>query len=146
MFFFFFLNHNRHHDLNPSWPYLSESRNVESTTSVVSVILGHGITNSEICTSVPINVETNASFVVSTQYLKSVEDIKCDDNGSWLNNGVRKVYLSIVNEKNPKKIEVKVLKRGGKAPGGKSWCLTRTYFILKRSKDFKKVIVSLQGM
>ena len=55
---------------------MSESWDMESTTSVVSLILGHGIVNSEeICRSVPINVQTNASFIVSTETLKSVDDI-----------------------------------------------------------------------
>ena len=118
---------------------------MESTTSTVSLILGHGIHEEEICKSVPRNVESNGNFLVSTESLKCVEDIKCDDGGSWVNNGVRKVYLHIRNEKDCKKMKVEVVKRGGKAPDDQCWCLTRTYFFLKEAKDFRKITVSLQG-
>ena len=118
---------------------------VESNTSTVSLILGHGIRKEEICNSVPRIVESNSNFLVSTESLKCVEDIKCDDGGSWVNNGVRKVYLHIRNEKDCKKMKVEVVKRGGKAPDDQCWCLNRTYFFLKESKDFRKIIVSLQG-
>ena len=53
-------------------------------------------------------VESNGNFLVSTESLKCVEDIKCDDGGSWVNNGVRKVYLHIRNEKYCKKMKVEV--------------------------------------
>ena len=118
---------------------------MESTTSTVSLILGHGIHEEEICKSVPRNVESNGNFLVSTESLKCVEDIKCDDGGSWVNNGVRKVYLHIRNEKDCKKMKVEVVKRGGKAPDDQCWCLTHTYFFLKEAKDFRKITVSLQG-
>ena len=118
---------------------------VESTTGTVSLILGHGTHNEEICKSVPRNVASNSNFLVSTKCLKHKEDIKCDDGGSWVNNGIRKVYIHIHNEKNHKKMKVDVIKRGGKAPDDQCWCLTRTYFILKQSKDFKTIIVTLQS-
>ena len=44
--------------------------------------------------------------MVDTSHLKSTEDIKCDDNGSWLNNGVRKLYLDIQNPDDPVKLKV----------------------------------------
>ncbi len=89
-------------------------------------------------------VETNANFIISTEDLRNKEDVKCDDDGSWINNGVRKIYMHITDPGNPKKLKVTVFQRGGKAPGA-CWILTRTYFVFKNSKDFKKVVVSLQG-
>ena len=133
------------HDSNSCWPYLAESWDVESSSSIVPIILGLGITAEYVYTSVPLNVQTNCNFIVNTENLKSMEDIRCNDCGSWINNGTRKLYLEIRNETDPKKIKVKVLQRGGKAPRGRCWCLTRSYFVLKQSKDFKKVITSLQG-
>ncbi len=103
----------------------------------MTLILGHGIDKIEnmTCKSVPLSVQENANFLVDTKNLKSVEDLKCDDNGCWLNNGVRKIYL-VVNKNDNKSIKVKVVKRGGKAPAEKSWFLIRTYYVLKQSKDF----------
>ena len=106
---------------------------------MVSLIFRHGIAESDVCKSVPKNVEGNASFLVNTQGLKNPDDIKC---GSWVNNGVRKIYLSIKHHDNPKKIKLTVIKRGGKPPSHKHWCLTRTYYIFKDSKDFREYYVT----
>ena len=113
---------------------------------MVSLIFAHGIAESDVCKFVPKNVEGNASFLVNTQGLKNLDDIKCDDCGCWVNNGVRKIYLSIKHHDNPKKMKLTVINRGGKPPSHKYWCLTRTYYIIKDSKDFRKITMSLQGM
>ena len=61
---------------------------------MVSLIFGHGIAESDICKSVPKNVEGNASFLVKTQGLNNPDDIRCDDGVSWVNNRVQKsIYL-----------------------------------------------------
>ena len=112
---------------------------------LVSLLLGYGIHTSDICLSIPKNVDTNATFIVNTDKLRKPSDIKCDDCGSWMNNGVRKLYLSVKNQNNPDLLDVTVMKRGGKPPLGTHWCLPRTYFVYKGSKDFRKIIVSLQG-
>ena len=40
-------------------------------------------------------VDVNAAFIVDTSSLGSRDDIKCDDNGAWINNGVPKLYLDV---------------------------------------------------
>ena len=127
------------------WPALSRGYNTENTSSVVSLLLGHKVQSRHICQSVPKNVNYNGTFLIDTSDLRSLEDIKCDDMGSWTNNGVRKLYLNIENHESPKKIQVKVIKRSGKKPSCRHWCLTRTYYMYKESTDFKKMIISLQG-
>ena len=133
--------HGGHFD----WPYLTSDKNTESTHSLVSLILGHNVSEDLICKSIPKNVEKNANFLINTENVRNKEDVRCDDDGSWINNGVRKIYLHIQNPANPNKLRITVIKRGGKAPSDNHWCLTRTYFVFKDSKDFKKVVVSLQG-
>ena len=125
---------------------LSEEHDVDSTSYLVSLLLGFGIHTSDICQSVPRNVEANARFVVDAHKLRKSEDVKCNDCGSWINNGVRKLYLSVKNQNNPDLLDVIVIKRGGKPPSEIHWCLTRTYFVHKGSRDFRKIIVSLQGI
>ena len=49
------------YNANSSWPYLAPSWNVKSTEAVVSLILGHRISSSEVCKSVPLHVEANAT-------------------------------------------------------------------------------------
>ena len=87
----------------------------------------------------------NANFWINTENFRKKEDIRCDDDGSWINNGVRKIYWHIQSPANPKKLRITVIKHGGRAPNDNHWCLTRTYFVFNDSKDFKKMAVSLQG-
>ena len=116
------------HSGNPDWPYLMSDTNTDSTHSLVTLIIGHGVLENNICKSIPKNVEKNTSFLISTENLKNLEDVRCDDNGSWINNGVRKIYLCIDHHTNPKKLNITVMKCGGKTPSVPHWCLTRTYF------------------
>ena len=116
------------HSGNPDRPYLMSDTNTESIHSLVTLIIGHGVLENNICKSIPRNVEKNASFLISTENLKNLEDVRCDDNGSWINNGVRKIYLCIDHHTNPKKLNVTVIKCGGKVPSVPHWCLTCTYF------------------
>ncbi len=109
--------------------------------------MGHNINSEHICQSVPKCVDINAAFLVNTSNLGNRDDVKCDDNGSWLNNGVRKLYLDVVRKDAGSLLSVDTVKRGGNPPPQrKHWCLVRTYFLCKASKDFKKVIASLQGI
>ena len=97
-------------------PILSEEHDVDGTSYLVSLLLGFGIHTSDIyiCQSVPKNVEANARFVVDTHKLRKSEDVKCDDCGSWINNGVRKLYLSVQHQNIPDLLDVIVITRGGK--------------------------------
>ena len=131
---------------NEKWPILPDVHNTDSTSNLVSILLGHGINDETICQTVPKCVDVNAIFLVNTSEFSNLDDVKCDDNGSWINNGVRQLYLSVTNEADQKLLKVTTIQRGGKPPEEKHWCLIRTYFLCKASKDFKKMIVSLQGM
>ena len=125
---------------------LPDGHNTDNTSNLVSIVLGHGINSDDICSTVPKCVDVNATFVVDTSNFKSPKDVKCDDGGSWVNNGVRKLYLSIENVADPKSLSVTTMKRGSKPPKEKHWTLIRTYFIYKACKDFKKIIVALEGI
>ena len=109
-------------------------------------MFGCGISSEEICSSVPKCVDVNATFLVDSSNLKCADDVKCDDAGAWINNGVRKLYLNIENANDPKSLKVTIVKRGGKPPKEKHWFLTRTYFVYKACPDFLKMIVGLQGI
>lgn len=42
------------------------------------------------CSQQPLHVEHHRSFIMDTQVLKSIDDIKCDDVGSWVHNSNKK--------------------------------------------------------
>ena len=56
---------------------------------IVTIIFGkYG--NEVLCTSPPINVSHNVTFLVDTRKLCKRNDLKYHDMGTWGNNGVRK--------------------------------------------------------
>ena len=81
---------------NEKWPILPDVHNTDSTSNLVSILLGHGINDETICQTVPKCVDVNAIFLVNTSEFSNLDDVKCDDNGSWINNGVRKLYCTLV--------------------------------------------------
>ena len=41
-------------------------------------------------------------FQLFSENLKNLEDVRCDNDGNWINNGVRKIYLCIDHHKKKK--------------------------------------------
>ena len=49
----------------------------------------------QVSNSIPLGFKGSGSFLVDTLHLKNAEDIKCDENGGWVNwgSGVSKLWL-----------------------------------------------------
>ncbi len=56
--------------------------------------------------------ETDVSFMVDTKKLREPVDVKCDDCGTWVKNGVRKLYLNVRNQNYSHKHNVSVIQSG----------------------------------
>lgn len=136
--------------IDDKWPTVSSKIDPTNMSSAVKLLLG--LKDVTECTSVPLHVQTTSSFLLNTSNLASANDVKCDDNGSWVNNGVRKLWLTIHLPDNDDDDDitsspsVTVEQRGGNRPNRSYWCLTRTYYKHRSSDDFRKVISSLQGL
>ena len=50
-------------------------------------------------------MEKNDNFLINTENVRNKEDVRCNDDGSWINNGVRKIHSHIQNPANPKKAQ-----------------------------------------
>ncbi len=92
---------------NEQWPILPDIHDTECTSNLVSILLGHGTNLDDICSTVP---NVNATFVVDCSKLKNADDVKCDDGGSLVNNGVRKLYMTIENVADPKLLHITTIK------------------------------------
>ena len=124
--------------------------------SIVEILLGQRTDAQKYLTcTVPLGFQKNGTFFVDTSTLGNTDDVKCDDNGGWLNSGVRKLWLSINSEgdnlqseervDNDAIMSVQVVQRGGQMTGNTSWCLIRSYFKNRCAEDFRKVITTLLG-
>ena len=133
------------------WPTIPLNKDTESVYMSAYILLG--LDDSPECHSVPRNIQRTATFLVNTSELGSTADTKCDDNGAWTNNGVRKLWLSIhlpndnesTTDSEGDIPNIHVKQRGVKRPDAFVWCLIRSYYKHKHSDDFRKVITSLQG-
>ena len=81
------------------------------------------------CSRVPTAVSHNVCFLLDTSKLNRHEDWKCDDMGSWRNNGVQNHLLPF---------EI-----GGSV---EEHALRRIYLKNKSSSDLKKIVTFLEGI
>ena len=114
---------------NESMPiFEKKGRYSEYTTSrLVDIITDKDCVDPDrVCKRVPIRVQSNVSFVIDMDVVKNPLDLRADDNGAWIHNGLRTIWLS-VNRKG----EMEILSRKGRPKmticgGAKLYCLKRT--------------------
>ena len=56
------------------------------------------VDRSQICSAQPLRVQHNCTFIVDLGKLKDTGDIKCDDLGSWKNNGSKQFSFHLEDE------------------------------------------------
>ena len=100
-----------------------------SAEKIVTIILGK-YDSEVLCTSPPINVSHNVTFLVDARKLSKPNDLKCDDMGAWRNNDVRKerVFVKFDCHNDTATVDLK-----------------RSYHKNKSIEDVKKIIVILEG-
>ena len=89
-------------------------------------------------------MERIAIFVVDLWKLENLQDVHCDDMGSWLSKGVYKSwvdvdetgFVSAYGQSKPKNVPDSNIH---------VFYVTRKYLMHKTSKDLKKIIVFLAG-
>jgi hypothetical protein len=117
-----------------------------TTSKLVNVLLGRSIDKSLVCSRVPMRNQTNGTFIIDMEKIKDPMDLRADDNGAWLHNGLRCVWVSVCKNR------VEILSRKKKRPkcqlsgGAKLYCLQKAYHALKSSPDFRRLIATLEGM
>lgn len=87
-----------------------------------------------VCTRQPLRVQHHATFIVDLESLKSREDIKCDDCGSWRSNSNTKYQFT-------KKYNAWFqIEKDESQKEGESLTLKRDYFVLRGDTDFRRRI------
>lgn len=82
-------------------------------------------------------------FVIDASRLKSPDDIRADDLGVWVNNGVHRCFLTCKSSGDTI-TSVKVLSKKDALPA-RYYQLVKSYFFHKQSKDYKHTIFQLFG-
>ena len=95
-----------------------------------------------LCFSQPINTAHNVAFLVVTSNLKRQDNIKCDDMGSWKNNGTPKRLVRVSTDDDGK-LSIKTIKENPEHDTT-VYLVTRTYYENHSSNDVRKMIISTQ--
>ena len=77
-------------------PVFTKEKATLRPVEVVALLMASSVSSEKVCSMQPVRVEHHRSFVVDLQALRSVNDVKCDDTGSWRNNSSDKFYFEIV--------------------------------------------------
>ena len=93
-----------------------------------------------ICQTVPKNVSNNVTFLLNVSGCKVWEDWKCDEMGSWRNNGVKRD--TFIHENG----NVKSTNRSEIVHDGTMYTLVCMYYKNRTSRDLKKCVTYLQGI
>ena len=91
----------------------------------------------------PTLVQCNASFVVNMENVKNPLNLRADDNGVWVHNGVHTLWLAV---RKSRKFEIP--SRGPKPAmhinsSAKLYYMKKSYHYLKTSPDFRRLIVTI---
>ena len=129
-----------YHD-NPKLPVYCRTADRLDTRDIVNALLDPELEDSKVCSMQPVNVESNAVFIVDLGKLKSMKDLYCDDMGSWQYNGVYHTWLEVD--------ELGFISTLGKQkplqPAPDTYYITKKYFVHKSSSDLKKIVAILSG-
>ena len=122
-------------------PVFSWSSHPFSAEEIVTIILGK-CDSEVICTSPPINVSHNVTFLVDARKLSKPNDLKCDDMGAWRNNDVRKerVFVKFDCHNDTATVDL-----SAHSDDHNLYTLKRNYHKNKSIEDVKKIIAILEG-
>lgn len=96
---FSFYRHDCYND-DLKTPVYTREKDVFTPKQTVELLLNSEkyVDRREICTAQPLRVQHNCTFIVDLSKLKDTQDVKCDDLGSWKNNGSKKFCFHVHDE------------------------------------------------
>ena len=77
------------YDGNPQLPVFGHPNKGYSSEQIVHILLDQSIDDQLICSTNPVYVHHNVSFIVDLSTLKNPNDVRADDLGSWKCTGSR---------------------------------------------------------
>ena len=94
-----------------------------------------------VATATPRNIAHNWVFVVNLDRLPHQEDVKCDNLGSWRNNGIKNRTYEMNEDGYPELLDEEEASR----EATDTYTLRRVYYKNKAAPDLKKYMISLKG-
>ena len=120
-------------------PVYSQLSSGYCLSDLVDILMSNDIDSNKVCTVQPLGVNINCAFIVDLD-LVDPDDLKADDNGSWKNNGTRRIFF-VVNERN----KPEFLASAPVLQQGYYYCVVRRYFVHRTYGKFRRCIVEIKG-
>ena len=92
-----------------------------------------------LCTSQPLMISNNVTFLISNANFKNVRDIVCDEMGAWKHNGSPLKRFDV--DKCTRSLKIMLIK----VNDPNSYILKRIYYENKSSPDLRKIVSTVIG-
>ena len=117
----------------------TQSRQQFSIEELGAILLTKKVPKEKICHVQPTVVAHNATFVVDLNSLDDPKDVRADEGGVWKRMGTPIGYVSVHKS-------VKVIRRKRMRDLSNHYKISRTYYRLASSPDFRRIITTAHGM
>ena len=112
-----------------------------SATDIAKILLNPKLPGSkQICTTVPVSIERNVSFIVDTTKLEDTADILSDDMGAWKHNGVDTGYFNVSMNSNGISVE-----KIEEPTSDQTYTVKRVYRVHGTNRSLKKLTAYILG-
>ena len=119
-------------------PVFSRKEEPYRWTEIVEILLG-SYEPECLCTSQPLMISNNVTFLISNANFKNVRDIVCDEMGAWKHNGSPLKRFDV--DKCTRSLKIMLIK----VNDPNSYILKRIYYENKSSQDLRKIVSTVIG-
>ncbi len=128
----------QHYNGDESLPVYEWTTTIKCPAEILEILL-KPIDDTLVCRKVPTAIRHNVCFLLDRSSLKSENDWKCDDLGSWKNNGVQR-HRFCLDEGEVLPVDV-----DDPLQEGIKYIVKRTYFKNNSAPDLKKCASFIEG-
>ena len=121
-------------------PVLSRTVSGLGVTQLFTLTIG-SVPPNKICTCKPTSVTYSSVFVVDLSCVKSIDDLRADDNGVWLHSGKPRRKYKVEFDSNRREIiSATVVNKGSNSDDSDVYTLVRIYHRHKATPEFQRHI------
>lgn len=137
--YFYFRGEIDYYHGNKSLPIYERTTKSYSREEIACILCNPALSEELICSTQPVSIENNVSFVIDLSKLKDPNDVRADDLGAWKCTGSR-ILQCIVKCSNSTCHVVSKL-----CPGATKISIRRQYFVHATDHDLHRMIAFVEN-
>lgn len=130
-----------HNNLLPVYEWTHSKRHF-TVEELGRILLTDTVPEEKICHAQPTQIQHNVAFVVNLHSLGDPKDLRADDNGVWERKDAPITFISLHKSHTGTPTIIRRTKMGSHSHHYK---ISRTYYHHTSSKDFHRIITTIQG-